>query len=205
MCSRLVGRGFGFIFAVEDQRDWQGVRGCSRSPFSCFFCHLLSVLGVERVLDVTYGVGSFYLKCPSLDIVGSDIRKWDWVVKPSDFILGDMTTVVSAVRGGFDAVVIDPPYNTKPSSRIGARRVFLYYGHVGFGELLSVINTVKRRALGRYIILKYMPASLDEESTLLHLAEYRVTWRFVRYSIPAHSGNVIIRNYTEVYIIPTGD
>jgi tRNA G10 N-methylase Trm11 len=195
------GRGFNFVFAVEDQRDWQRIKGCFRNSFSCFFCHLLRILNVRRVLDVNYGIGSFYEKCfQDLEITGVDVKKWGWIVEPDYFILSDMNAALGSVRGKFDAIVMDPPYNTRPSSRIGSRRNYLYHGHVEFNALLNAIEMARRRGLADYIILKYMPIA-NEEVELLKIAKYRVMWRFVRHAIAAHNGNKVVRNYTEVFII----
>jgi len=196
------GRGFNFVFAVEDQRDWQRIKGCFRNSFSCFFCHILRVLNVRKVLDVNYGVGSFYEKCfQDLEITGVDVKKWDWIVEPDHFILSDMNAVLGSVRGKFDAIVMDPPYSTRPSSRIGSRRNYLYHGHVEFNALLNAIEMTRRRGLADYIILKYMPKDTNEEIELLKIAKYKVMWRFLRHTIAAHNGNKVVRNYTEIFII----
>ncbi|MFP3307414.1 MAG: hypothetical protein RXN93_08820 [Thermocladium sp.] len=195
------GRNFSFVFAVEDQRDWQRIKGCFKNSFSCFFCHLLRVLNVRKVLDVNYGVGSFYEKCQDLEITGVDIKKWDWIVEPDAFILSDMSTVLGSVHGKFDAIVMDPPYNTRPSSRIKSRRNYLYHGHVEFNTVLNAIEIIKYRGLANYIILKYMPANVDEEIKLIQLSKYRIVWRFVRYTIAAHNGNKVVRNYSEIFAL----
>ena len=193
------GRNFNFVFAVEDQRDWQRIKGCFKNSFSCFFCHLLRVLNVRKVLDVNYGIGSFYEKCQDLEITGVDVKRWNWIIEPDYFILSDMSTVLGSVRGKFDAIVMDPPYNTRPSSRIGSRKNYLYHGHVEFTTLLNAIEIVKRRGLADYIILKYMPIA-NEEMELLKIAKYRIMWRFVRDTIAAHNGNKVVRNYSEIFV-----
>ncbi len=152
---------FNFIFAVEDQRDWQAVKGCFKNSFSCFFCRLLGVFSIRRVLDVNYGIGSFYEKCNDLEITGIDVKKWDWIVVPGHFVLSDMMDVLGSVRGKFDAIVMDPPYNTQPSSRIKSRRNYLYHGHVEFDTVLNAIEIIKHRGLADYIILKHMTLYFD--------------------------------------------
>jgi len=195
--------GFNFIFAVEDQRDWQAVKGCFKNSFSCFFCHLLRVFSIRRVLDVNFGIGSFYEKCNNdLEITGVDVKRWDWIVKPDAFVISDMMAVLDVIHGKFDAIVMDPPYNTRPSSRIKSRINYLYHGHVEFNTVLNTIEIIKRRGLANYIILKYMPANADEEIKLIQLSKYRVMWRFVRYTIAAHSKNKIVRNYSEIFVFP---
>ncbi len=194
---------FSFVFAVEDQRDWQQKPGCNRNPFSCLFCHILNVFGVRKVLDLNYGVGRFYEKChDSLEIVGVDIRRWDWLVKPRRFIQADMIDALSMVNEKFDAAVMDPPYNTTPSSRIEeSGRDYLQFGNVPFSKIMRAIKIIRERGIARYVILKYMPATTDEEIELLRLAKYRIIWRFVRYSVPSNEGNKVVRNYSEIFII----
>ena len=199
-----MGRGiFNFVFAIEDQRDWQRVDGCHSNPFSCFFCHLLSIFNIKKVLDLNFGVGGFYEKChDGLEIVGVDVRKWDWLVKPHRFIQSDMIDVLNRLGERFDAAVMDPPYNTTPSSRVlESGRDYLYYGHVPFPKIMRAIRIIKERNIANYIILKYMPTTIDEEIELLKIAKYRVMWRFVRFSIAANDNNKVIRNYTEIFII----
>jgi len=191
-----------FIFAVEDQRDWQSVKGCFSNPFSCFFCHLLRVFGVRKVLDLNYGKGSFYEKCRNeLEIVGVDIVKWDWVVQPTRFIQGDMVDVLNTINEKFDAVVLDPPYNVKPTSRIIEEREYLYFGNVPFPKVIKAIRVAKEKGIARYVILKYMPVDYSEEIELLRMAKYRVIWRFVHSNVVRNSENKVIRNYTELFII----
>jgi tRNA G10 N-methylase Trm11 len=200
-----VGRGiFNFVFAVEDQRDWQRVDGCHSKPFSCFFCHLLSVFNIKKVLDLNFGIGGFYEKChDNLEIVGVDIVKWGWLVKPHRFIQADMIDALNRLGGErFDAAVMDPPYNTTPSSRIReSGRDYLYYGHVPFPKIMRAIRIIKEGNIANYIILKYMPTTVDEEIELMKMAKYRIMWRFTRFSIAANDNNKVIRNYTEIFII----
>ncbi len=194
---------FKIVFGIEDQRDWQTKPRCSRNPFSCFFCHLLNVFNVRRILDLNYGVGGFYTACPHLDITGVDIRRWDWLVEPRRFIQADMEEALGMVEGDFfDAAVMDPPFATKPSSRIeGSGREYLYFGNVPFPKILRAIRIIRERGIARYVILKYMPASVDEEIELLRLARYRIMWRFTHRVIAVSDGNKVVRNYTELFII----
>ena len=193
---------YGFIFAVEDQRDWQFVKGCFSNPFSCFFCHLLRIFGIRKILDLNYGKGTFYVKCRSeLEIVGVDIVKWDWLVKPHRFIQADMIDALNTINERFDVVVLDPPYNVKPTSRVIEEREYLYFGNVSFPKVIKAIKTIKEKGVARYIILKYMPVDNSEEIELLKIARYRVTWRFVYSNVVRNSENKVVRNYTELFII----
>jgi len=199
-----VGRGiFNFVFAVEDQRDWQRDGRCHSNPFSCFFCHLLSIFNIKKVLELNFGVGGFYEKCSnSLEVVGVDIVKWDWLVKSRKFIQADMIDALNRLGERFDAAVMDPPYNTTPSSKIKeSGRDYLYYGHVPFPKIMKAIRIIKERNIANYVILKYMPADVSEEIELLKTAKYRIMWRLTRFSIAANDNNKVIRNYTEIFII----
>lgn len=198
-----MGSLFKIVFEIEEQRDWQTKPGCSRNPFSCFFCHLLGVFNVRRILDLNYGVGGFYTACPHLDITGVDIRRWGWLVEPRRFIQADMERALGMVEGEvFDAAVMDPPFATKPSSRIEeGGREYLYFGNVPFPKILRVIRIIREGGIANYIILKYMPASVDEEIELLRLARYRIMWRFTHRVIAVSDGNKVVRNYTELFII----
>ena len=199
-----MGRGiFNFVFAVEDQRDWQRDGRCHSNPFSCFFCHLLSIFNIKKVLELNFGVGGFYEKCSnSLEVVGVDIVKWDWLVKSRKFIQADMIDALNRLGERFDAAMMDPPYNTTPSSKIKeSGRDYLYYGHVPLPKIMKAIKIIKERNITNYIILKYMPADVNEEIELMKMAKYRIMWRFVRFSIAANDNNKVIRNYTEIFII----
>ena len=190
---------FPFILEVEDQRDWQRKPGCFRNPFSCFFCHLLNILEVKAVLDLTYGRGLFYEKCPNLDITGVDIVKWDWVVEPRQFYKMDALAFIEGFNGKADAIVLDPPYPVKPTGR---RNDMLYFGDMPIHVIERIIKASKAKA--RYVILKYMPANNEEYVRLLSLnPAYVITWRFIVTHI-LNNSNKIIRNSTKILIYTGG-
>ena len=141
------------LFEVEDQRDWQSE--CPRNPFSCFFCFLLELLNVRTILDLTYGIGAFYEACPQLDIIAVDIIQRDWLVKPREFHRMEALQFLRQFHNRIDAIVLDPPFTTVPSSRVRERRPYLYEGHMPFSEVISIIKLAKTKA--KYTILKYMP------------------------------------------------
>ncbi len=207
MISEIMGV-FNFIFTVEDQRDWQRRPGCSKNSFSCFFCHMLNVLlnnsiNDYEIHDVTYGLGSFYEKCPNLNVIGVDVVKWNWLVKPREFMQMDALRYLTQLREDEKEkriIVIDPPYLTRPSSKSKNHEI-LYFNakQWNYDYLMSVINQAKLKA--SMVILKYMPTDKRIESELLQMSKYAIHWRFIRYSIPAHNGNKVIRNATQIYII----
>ena len=204
----MDGKVFNFIFMVEDQRDWQRRPGCVKNSFSCFFCHLLNVLvnnsiNDYEIHDVTYGLGSFYEKCPKLNVNGVDIVKWDWLMPPRRFTQGDALQYLTQLpQDGKERriIVIDPPYPTHPSSKTKNKDI-LYFNAKQWTRnyLLSVINQAKSKA--SMTILKYMTTDKDLETELLQMSRHVVYWRFIRYAIPAHDGNKVIRNATQIYII----
>ena len=181
-----------FVFTVEDQRDWQRKPGCSANPFSCFFCHLLSVLGVRSVLDLTYGLGSFYVKCrKSLTIIGVDIRRWAWLVEPDSFHQSDAYEFIRSFNNRVDAVVLDPPYPTKPVDRHGDTYEVLYFGGMPLHEIVEVIKAARPRA--GYVILKYMPLGNEDLIKLLSLNPREVvTWRYMISRVKATGDNKFI-------------
>ncbi len=192
---------------IEDQRDWQK-RGCTKNSFSCFFCHLLNVLTDSRINDyeihdVTYGIGSFYEKCPNLNVIGVDIVKWDWITQPRKFIRMDALKYLEQLtENGKERriIVIDPPYPTHPSSKTANHDV-LYFNAKQWTRnyLFSVINQARKKA--SIMVLKYMPTDKDTECELLQMSKHIIYWRFVRHSIPARNENKVIRNATQIYLI----
>jgi hypothetical protein len=198
---------FSFVFMIEDQRDWQRRPGCVQNPFSCFFCHLLSVLTDGKVMDyeivdVTYGIGSFYEKCPNLNVVGIDIVKWDWIVEPRQFHKMDALQYLEQLpQDGKERriVVIDPPYPTHSSGKSKNHDVLYFNARQWTRDyLISVINQAAQKA--SIVILKYMPVDKETEIELLQRSKYVIYWRFVRRMIAVNVGNKVVRNATQIYI-----
>ncbi|MEM1598628.1 MAG: hypothetical protein QXI07_08990 [Pyrobaculum sp.] len=186
---------FDFVFEVEDQRDW---RRCGKNPFSCFFCHLLNVLGVRALLDLTYGVGSFYEHCSSLYIIAVDVAKHDWVVKPAEFHQQDALEFLRRFHGRVDAVVLDPPFSTNKTPRRHVEQYdVLHNGRFPFSKVVQAVKLGRTKA--KHVILKYMP-TLEEEIELLRLSpRHVITWRFFMRNVLAN-GNVVVRNASKIYI-----
>ena len=192
---------FDFIFETEDQRDWQKRPGCHSNPFSCFFCHLLSVFNIKTVLDLTYGVGSFYEKCGnSINIIAVDIVKWDWLVRPMEFHKSEAYEFIKQFNGKVDAVVLDPPYRTE---RVNTRHNnefydVLYFGNMPMHEIIEIIKLARAKA--KYVILKYMPDN-GELIKLLELnPKYVITWRYIISHVKTTDNNKVIRNSTKIFI-----
>ncbi|MEM0184240.1 MAG: SAM-dependent methyltransferase [Thermoproteus sp.] len=162
---------------VEDQREWQS-RCRAGNTYSCFFCAKLRFLEEEygpirRVLDLTYGRGSFYLACRGrYEVVAVDIAKWDWLVEPTRFVQGDAFVVVEELaKAGerFDVAVIDPPYNTKLNHMLDDMAEWISHGK----EMWSVerlVALIKRaRAIARHVLVKYQPKGWKELAPLFDM------------------------------------
>mgnify|MGYP000592534473 CR=1 FL=1 len=168
------------IPSVVDQRDYQRRGGvCARHPYSCFFCDVLEVLGIEKpiIVDLTYGVGSFYIACRDRvgKLIAVDIRKWEWLVQPDVFIQKSFWFAVNEVRDKADIVVFDPPYATNISSRgIEYGREWLYFGAEVLPTMIEKLPEAADRVLrpGGYVLVKFMDAHRDGyiDPRLSHIA-----------------------------------
>lgn len=190
---------FRFVYEVKDQRDWQRRPGCGKNPFSCFFCHLLDVLGAKAILDLTYGVGSFYQACTSLNIIAVDIVRRNWLVEPREFRQADALEFIKEFQNHVDVVVLDPPYATKKTNRSHNEHYeALYYGRFPLTKIIQVVKTARAKA--KHVVLKYMPA-IEEEVELLRLSpKHVVTWRYIISLVVATEHNKVIRNATKIYV-----
>jgi hypothetical protein len=97
------------VLEVIDQRSVQKRGGdFARYPSSYVVCSLLRRYGLRRVLDVTYGEGRFYYLCKSdVEVVAADPVKWQWVVKPNQFLQLNVFQLYMMLS---DAIVTDPPW-----------------------------------------------------------------------------------------------
>ncbi len=195
---------FDFVFEVEDQRDWQRRTGCSKNPFSCFFCHLLEIVAPEtEIHDITYGVGSFYQHCSHKQIFAADIKRWPWIVKPAEFKQTDALEYLrelSSENRYRRVVIIDPPFSVHP---VGNSRhyEYLYYPKPWpFEYLKNVLQ--EARAKSRIVILKYM-GHRKEEAELTAMANYVIIWRFFKSRIFVNKHNLVVRNASKIFIFLT--
>jgi hypothetical protein len=101
-----------------DQRDVQRMGGLhARFPSSYVVCKLLKLINAKRIMDVTYGMGRFYMLCRrEIELlIASDPVKWRWVVAPDAFYQLTVWQLYDRVRRGdivvpgVDVVVCDPP------------------------------------------------------------------------------------------------
>ena len=126
------------IPSVVDQREIQQLGNiCREHPASCFMRILFEVFEIENasVLDLTFGVGEFYMFLSDLHITAFDIVDWRkrgyrFAREPDVFY--EMLFVKAPLVLGdrkFDVVVFDLPYNVHAVSRRNASlKPWLYYG-----------------------------------------------------------------------------
>ncbi|MEM0061148.1 MAG: hypothetical protein QXW80_02785 [Candidatus Micrarchaeia archaeon] len=106
------------IVEYVDQRDVQKKGGLyAKFPSSFIVCNLLNC--ANKILDVTFGEGRFYKLCrDTLDVLAaSDVKKWNWIVKPDLFFQFNVFHLYSLLvkekikfpLRKVDVVVVDPP------------------------------------------------------------------------------------------------
>lgn len=132
---------------------------------------MLKVLDIRKVLDLTYGIGSFYASCPDLEIIAVDVVKREWQIAPKEFHKADALDFIVSFNERVDAVVLDPPLDTRPTARRAELRDVLYSNKFPFTKIIRVIKEARKKA--EYVVLKYMP-STEEEIELLRLSPLHV-------------------------------
>ena len=140
------------VESVVHQKDVQARGGvCSRYPVSCLIKDLLCGAGVAcgpdyrglKVLDLTFGEGRFWKAFDGLFrpyIVGIDIRKLKWHVRPDMFYRDeawDWRVHVYRPIWRADLVVADPPWS--PYRRGNDRRKH-YDMHSMVGTPLGILR-----------------------------------------------------------------
>ena len=116
------------IYTAVDQREIQRLGGiCVSRPFSCLLREVVKkVVGDPlrlRVIDLTYGRGTFYVAWRPRELWGIDIAKDNWEVPPDKFINEDFTRVYGRLPSSiFDVVFFDPPYMVEPTSPVKSGR-----------------------------------------------------------------------------------
>ena len=95
-------------------------------------------------------------------------------------------------------MVLDPPFDTRPTARRAELRDVLYSNKFPFTKIIRVIKEARKKA--EYVVLKYMP-STEEEIELLRLSPLHViTWRFVMSRVLVNENNKVVRNASKLYI-----
>jgi hypothetical protein len=165
---------------VIDQRRVQKRGGdFARYPSSYVVCSLLRRYGLRRVLDVTYGEGRFYYLCKSdVEVVAADPVKWQWVVKPKQFLQLNVFQLYMMLRDGklqmcnVDAVVVDPP---KWNTEVSYRRRDMYNYIVGTPRIIIEYATRVAELLKAAHLLVHYRSALDIDAYRpIHIVEF--TW-----------------------------
>jgi len=103
---------------VVDQREIQRMGGRrAKYPTAAVVDMLLRPLKPYCVLETTYGEGRFYAVFRPPYLIGADVARLEWVVRPDEFHQMPVWALYHALRGGRvalgrrpDAVVCDPPW-----------------------------------------------------------------------------------------------
>ena len=153
------------IYSCTDQVEIQRLGGiCVRRPFSCFLREVLSAYYPDpeeiRIIDLTYGKGTFYAAFRPRELWGIDIYRDEWEVPPDRFILGDLSKAYRrAPHSYFDVAVFDPPYAVEPISRVRkARRHYVRSSWQDLRELIHAARDASCKLLkpGGLLLIKIM-------------------------------------------------
>ncbi len=193
------------IPSVVDQREIQALGGnCREHPASCFMRILFEVLEIENasVLDLTFGVGEFYMFLPDLHITAFDIV--DWRKKGYRFAREpDVFYYVSFVHAPkvlydkkFDVVVFDPPYDVHAASKRNARlKPWLYYGRENLPLLIKHFPRIAKRFATKFVIAKFMDGRGITVFDLVHefgrKPDYVIIYRFLHSDRPKTSNRIL--------------
>jgi len=125
-----------------------------------------------KIADLTYGRGSFYVYGrESLEIHGIDIIKDEWLVKPDLFVHGPFQEKAFELPPNtYDIVVFDPPFPTKPSSRVAENKPWLYRNPYGLETLFKALPKASKHLLKPqgWVIAKIMDAKENGILRLYH-------------------------------------
>jgi len=137
--------------SVIDQREIQRLHNaCLRYPYSCLIAIVIDAfIGLDsspRIADLTYGVGSFYTVFRKYIgyLAGIDVKKWDWLVEPDTFLQGFFESRYRELpEKSFDVVVFDPPFETRPTSKIHVdQKPWLYHRVEPVGRMIKELPKV---------------------------------------------------------------
>ncbi len=121
----------------------------------------LKMLPDARVLDLTYGTGRFYKRLKGrypIYIIGIDIEKHEWEVKPDEFYLMDFRQFDKPVDVGI--IVFDPPWShvkRRTVSKVLGTYSRPYSLHVDPDSLLLAALSKARKLEKPMIVRFYRP------------------------------------------------
>jgi len=173
------------VLEVIDQRTIQKRGGdFTRYPSSYIVCKFLRQHNIRKILDVTYGEGRFYYLCKNeLEIIAADPMKWNWVVKPKQFLQLNVFQLYLMLRDRkielphVDALVVDPPkWTTNVSYRkrdmfnfiIGTPKLVIEYA----SKIASLLKTL-------YLLIHYREIVQLENYIPIHIIEFTWIARYV--------------------------
>jgi hypothetical protein len=148
--------------------------------------------GQLRVLDLTYGVGRFYRLCRNkIDLlIGVDVIKYGWEVKPDIFLNVDAVTLIHRMLDGFylpfNLIVVDPPWSRekrgKASSQLGISSMPY---HVRSKPSETIINKALTLAEKRHVPLLYR---YKQKLPCNHMVYARAEVKIIRNTGTIHYG-----------------
>ena len=165
---------------VVDQRSIQRYGGdFAKFPSSYIVCKLLRQHSIRRALDVTFGEGRFYYLCKNeLEIIAADPVKWNWVVKPRQFLQLNVFQLYLMLRDGkiqlptIDVVVVDPP---KWTPNVSYRKRDMYNFIIGTPKLvIEYASKIASLLATQYLLVHYRETVQLENYVPLHIIEF--TW-----------------------------
>jgi len=168
------------VLEVIDQRTIQKRGGdFARYPSSYVVCKFLRQHNIRKILDVTYGEGRFYYLCRhELEIIAADPVKWNWIVKPKQFLQLNVFQLYLMLRDGkielphVDALVVDPP---KWTTNVSYRKRDMYNFIIGTPKLvIEYASKIASLLKTRHLLAHYREVIQLENYVPIHIIEF--TW-----------------------------
>jgi hypothetical protein len=180
-------------YRVEEirQADIQKLGGIyHRYPSAKIIADVISELG-NVVIDTTYGRGRFYTIYRPRTLIGIDVKKWNWIVKPDRFINCAVWDFYNMLRRKSidieyaDIVVADPPrWHNNEHKRseynyiVGTPKLIIYYAY-------SVAQILK----ARYLLLHYgkIIGDIIDKNKIERVIKYYYISRYTHVGHRTHS------------------
>jgi hypothetical protein len=169
-------------YEIEEvnQIDIQKLGGIySKYPVSKIVADIIYNLG-SVVVDTTYGRGRFYAIYRPLRLIGIDVKKWDWIVKPDVFYncavwdFYNMLKRKSIDISHTDIVVVDPPkWHNKKYKRdeynyiVGTPKLIIYFAY-----------NIARELNARFLLLHYNEILKDIKGEIVKVIKFRFSSRY---------------------------
>jgi len=144
---------------------------------------LIKELGIAwpAVLDVTYGVGGFWVAGKPELLIGSDVKVWQWKVVPDVFILSPSWAVHKVIKklgleSRIDLVVIDPPW----SSYTHRGRSYYTYAYGSDRDILMGGLRTARSIGAKYVLIHYREVLIPEGWELIKKVKFIYVSRYLK-------------------------